>query len=89
MLQSTVQIFWKIHQRVSELIDSEKRYFPLTSFFAIYGVAHKGLIQHGVHLLHDDTINFQKLDAQTNHMIPISIGCTSGGGRSKFHVRCR
>jgi len=82
MSQSTVQIFLKIRQRVSELIDSEKRHFPLTSFFAIYDVAHKGLIQHGVHLLHDDTIHFQKLDTQTNQMIPITIGCTSGGGNS-------
>jgi len=60
----------------------QKTAFPIDFVFAIYVVAHKGLIQHGVHLLHDDTIHFQKLDTQTNQMIPISIGCTSGGGRS-------
>ena len=29
--------------RVTELTDSEKRHFPLTSFIAIYGVANKGV----------------------------------------------
>jgi len=47
-------------------------------------VANKGLIQHGVQQLHLHTICFQKIDIQTNQMIPISTGYTSGKGGSKF-----
>jgi len=48
-------------------------------------LANKGLFQHGVQQLHLHTIRFQKIDIQTNQMIPMSAGCTFGRGGSKCH----